>query len=83
MTSRPLPSNSTFLTYRVPGAGLRLTADEWDLIVGALRAYRHNTTYRPLYEKLAIQTPDFTEAGVRSGLPGSRPRLNLQVPPAR
>ena len=79
MTSRPLPPNPTLLAYRVPGAGLRLTAEEWDLIVGALRAYRHNTTYRPLYEKLAIQTPDFTNAGVRSGLPGSRPRLNLQV----
>lgn len=80
MTSRPLPSNATFLAYRVPGAGLRLTADEWDLIVGALRAYQHNTTYRPIYEKFAIQTPEFTEAGVRSGLPGSRLRLNRRSP---
>ena len=80
MTSRPLPPNPTFLAYRVPEAGLRLSPEEWALIVVALRAYQHNTIYRPLYEKLAPQTLSFTEAGVRSGLPGGRPRLNLQVP---
>lgn len=30
----------------------RLTAEEWALIMGALRAYQHNETYRALYEKL-------------------------------
>ena len=83
MISRPLPSHSTFLAYRVPEAGLRLAPEEWALILGALRAYQHNTTYRPLYEKLALQTPAVTDAGVRSGLPGSKPRLNLRSPLTR
>ena len=34
---------------------MRLTPEEWALIVGALRAYQHNNTYRPLYEKFAAQ----------------------------
>ena len=71
------------MAYRVPEAGLRLAPEEWALILGALRAYQHNTTYRPLYEKLAPQTLSFTEAGVRSGAPGSKPRLNPQVPSPR
>ena len=83
MTSRPLPPNPTLLAYRVPEAGLRLTSEEWALIVVALRAYQHNTIYRPLYEKLAPQTLAFTDAGVRSGAPGSTPRLNPQVPSPR
>ena len=83
MTSRPLPPHSTFLAYRVPEAGLRLTPEEWALIVSALRAYQHNTTYRPLYEKLAPQTSEFTDAGLCPGLPGSRTRLNLRVPSPR
>ena len=83
MISRPLPSHSTFLAYRVPEAGLRLAPEEWALILGALRAYQHNTTYRPLYEKLALHTSGLTDAGVRSGAPGSKPRLNLRSPLTR
>ena len=79
MTSRPLPSHSTFLAYRVPEAGLRLAPEEWALILGALRAYQHNTTYRPLYEKLALQTPGVTDAGVRALPSGSTPPLNSQA----
>ena len=56
MTSLPLSSNSSFFAYRSPEAGLRLTPEEWALITGALRAYQHNNTYRPLYEKFAAQT---------------------------
>lgn len=56
MTSLPLSSNSSFFAYRSPGAGLRLTPEEWALITGALRAYQHNNTYRPIYEKFAAQT---------------------------
>lgn len=80
LTSRPLPPNPTLLAYRVPEAGLRLSPEEWALIVVALRAYQHNQIYRPLYEKLAPQTLAFTDAGVRSGAPGSKPRLNSRVP---
>lgn len=79
LTSRPLPSHSTFLAYRVPEAGLRLAPEEWALILGALRAYQHNTTYRPLYEKLALQTPGVTDAGVRALPSGSTPPLNSQA----
>ena len=83
MTSRPLASNASFFAYRLPGAGLRLTPEEWALILGALRAYRHNTTYRPLYEKLALQTSGGTDAGVRAGSADSRLQLNPQVPSPR
>lgn len=76
MTSRPLPPHSTFFAYRVPEAGLRLTSEEWALIVGALSAYQHNTTYRPLYEKLAPQIPELKDTGLRSGSPGGKPQLN-------
>ena len=79
LTSRPLPPHSTFLAYRVPEAGLRLAPEEWALILGALRAYRHNTTYRPLYEKLALQTSGGTDAGVRAGSADSRLQLNPQA----
>ena len=78
LTPRPLPPHSTFLAYRVPEAGLRLAPEEWALILGALRAYQHNTTYRPLYEKLALQTPGGTDAGGRAGSSDSRPPLNRQ-----
>lgn len=80
LASRPLPPNPTLLAYRVPEAGLRLTPEEWVLIVVALRAYQHNTIYRPLYEKLAPQTLAFTDAGARSGSPGSKPPLNRGSP---
>lgn len=33
-----------------------LSAEEWGLILKALSAYRHNATYRELYEKLAPRT---------------------------
>ena len=79
LISRSLLSNSTFFAHRVPEAGLRLTSEEWALIVGALRAYQHNTTYRPLYEKVATQTSGFTEAGVRSGPPGSKRPISPQA----
>lgn len=58
LISRRLPQNPNpaFLSFRVPAAGLRLSAEEWRLIVSALSAYRHNQAYRPLYEKLTTQT---------------------------
>ena len=58
LISRHSQSNSTptFLTFRTPAVGLRLTAEEWKLIVGALSAYQHNHTYRSLYEKFSAQT---------------------------
>ncbi|WP_313137750.1 hypothetical protein [Paracoccus jeotgali] len=34
---------------------MRLTPEEWLLLVNALRAYQHNATYRPLYERFAAQ----------------------------
>lgn len=55
MVSRSLASNSSLSAYRSSGAGLRLTPEEWLLLVDALRAYQHNATYRPLYEKFAAQ----------------------------
>ena len=80
MTSRPLASNSSFFAYRLPGAGLRLTPEEWALIVGALRAYQHNNTYRPLYEKFAAQGVGGMPCAER---PGSRLQLNPCVPSPR
>ena len=76
LTSRPLASNASFFAYRLPGAGLRLTPEEWALIVGALRAYRHNNTYRPLYEKFAAQGVGGMPCAER---PGSRLRINPQT----
>lgn len=35
----------------------RLTAEEWVLIMNALRAYQHNEVYRALYEKLRERFP--------------------------
>ena len=40
LTSRPISSNASFFAHRLPGAGLRLTPEEWALIVGALGAYQ-------------------------------------------
>lgn len=34
---------------------LRLTGEEWNLVVSALSVYQHNQTYRRLYERLAAQ----------------------------
>ncbi|WP_313138177.1 hypothetical protein [Paracoccus jeotgali] len=34
---------------------MRLTPEEWLLLVNALQAYQHNETYRPLYEKFEAQ----------------------------
>lgn len=76
MTSRPPASNASFFAYRLPGAGLRLTSEEWTLIVGALGAYRHNNTYRPLYEKFAAQGAGVTAGAPGAGQCGSRLRLN-------
>ena len=56
MISRQLQTNPPYRPGSAPSATLRLTAEEWKLIVSALRAYQHNQTYRPLYEKLAAQT---------------------------
>lgn len=56
VSARPQPSNAPFLASRLSVETLRLTAEEWALIVGALRAYRHHNTYRPLYEKFASRT---------------------------
>ena len=52
LISRQLQTNSPYRSCPAPSAGLRLTAEEWKLIVSALSAYQHNQTYRPLYEKL-------------------------------
>lgn len=79
LTSRPLASNSSFFAYRLPGAGLRLTPEEWALIVGALGAYRHNNTYRPLYEKFAAQGAGVMAAETCAERPGSRLRINPQA----
>lgn len=76
MTSRPLASNSSFFAYRLPGAGLRLTPEEWALIVGALGAYRHNNTYRPLYEKFAAQGTGVTAGAPGAGRSGGRLQIN-------
>lgn len=43
------------MTRRVPAASVRLTIEEWGLVMAALGAYRHNTTYRTLYQKLAAE----------------------------
>ena len=56
MNSRSLLSNAPFVASSLSGEALRLSAEEWALIVGALRAYRHNNTYRPLYEKIVTRT---------------------------
>ena len=56
LISRQLQTNSPYRPVPAPSAALRLTAEEWKLIVSALSAYQHNQTYRPLYEKLAAQT---------------------------
>lgn len=76
LSSRPISSNASFFAHRLPGAGLRLTPEEWALIVGALRAYQHNNTYRPLYEKFAAQGAGVMAAETGAGRPGSRLRLN-------
>lgn len=56
MNSRSLLSNAPFVASSLSGEALRLSAEEWALIVGALRAYQHNNTYRPLYEKIVTRT---------------------------
>lgn len=33
-----------------------LTSEEWELILKAVSAYKHNTTYRQLYDKLVSQS---------------------------
>lgn len=36
--------------------GPHFTSEEWELILKALRAYKHNATYRQLYDKLVSQS---------------------------
>ena len=36
--------------------GPHLTSEEWELILKALRAYKHNAAYRQLYDKLVSQS---------------------------
>lgn len=36
--------------------GPHLTSEEWELILKAVSAYKHNTTYRQLYDKLVSQS---------------------------
>lgn len=55
MISRQHSSYPLAMTPRVPAANVRLTVDEWGLIVAALSAYQHNKTYLPLYQKFAAQ----------------------------
>lgn len=38
-------------SFVLPNA--HLAAEEWTMILEALRVYQHNKAYRPLYEKLA------------------------------
>lgn len=76
MTSRPISSNASFFAYHLPGAGLRLTPEEWALIVSALGAYRHNNAYRPLYEKFAAESSGMLAAQTCAGRPSGRLRLN-------
>ncbi|GGF81507.1 hypothetical protein GCM10011402_37650 [Paracoccus acridae] len=54
----------------------RLTAEEWALIMNALRAYQHNDAYRSLYEKLEAWSisPVTAEQRLSSS---SRPRAVL------
>ena len=56
LISRQLQTNSPYRPCPAPSPALRLTAEEWKMIVSALSAYQHHQTYRPLYEKLAAQT---------------------------
>lgn len=83
LSSRPISSNASFFAHRLPGAGLRLTPEEWALIVGALGAYRHNNAYRPLYEKFAAESSGMLTGETCAGRPGSRLRLNPEVPSRR
>lgn len=76
MVSRSLASNSSFSAYRSSGAGLRLTPEEWLLLVNALRAYQHNATYRPLYEKFAAQSLGVMAEKTCAGRTGSRRQIN-------
>jgi len=55
---------------------LRLTPEEWLLLVDALRAYQHNATYRPLYEKFAAQGAGAMAEKACAGRTGSRRQLN-------
>ena len=51
----------------------RLTAEEWALIMDALRAYQHNEAYRALYEKLEAWSMSPVTAGQHLSS-SSRPR---------
>lgn len=55
LISRQLQTTSPYRPCTAPSVAPRLTAEEWKLIVSALSAYKHNQTYRPLYEKLAAK----------------------------
>lgn len=50
LSLRPNPNLSAL---RACAPGPRLTAEEWELILKAVSAYRHNATCRDLYDKLA------------------------------
>lgn len=56
LISRHIQPKPPSFSYPVPAANLRLTAEDWKLILEALKAYQHNQTYRPLYQKLVAQT---------------------------
>ena len=54
LSPRPSPIPSVL---RACAAGPQLTAEEWELILKAVSAYRHNATYRGLYDKLVSRKP--------------------------
>jgi len=57
MHSAKHQGDSASSAFSAPTATPRLTAEEWMMILEALRAYQHNQEYRALYEKLAARVP--------------------------
>jgi len=56
MPATPLRLSPSASVSRIIAPKAPLSAEEWGLILKALSAYRHNVTYRELYEKLALRT---------------------------
>lgn len=50
-------SSPILLSSRACASKPQLTPEEWEMILEALSAYRHNAAYRGLYDKLVSQKP--------------------------
>ena len=57
MPDPQLRSSQMLVQSQRPPSEHHLSAEDWGMILEALSAYKHNTSFRDLYEKAAARRP--------------------------